>query len=108
MKRITIPEVRQHQWFQHKLPAYLNLPPEMIESQERCIDEVTNKPTNQPISSKNKFKSISTKTPSYLAYPSSMGKRLKHLVYCYYSCLLHDDDAVDDVVVVVIVDDDAN
>ena len=49
MKRITIPEVRQHQWFQHKLPAYLNLPPEMIESQERCIDEVTNqnKQTNQ-------------------------------------------------------------
>ena len=35
MKRITIPEVRQHAWFQHKLPAYLSLKPEDIESQER-------------------------------------------------------------------------
>jgi 5'-AMP-activated protein kinase catalytic alpha subunit len=39
MKRITIPEVRQHVWFQHKLPAYLALPPETIESQERYIDD---------------------------------------------------------------------
>lgn len=39
MKRITIAEVRQHQWFQHKLPAYLALPPDMIELQERYIDE---------------------------------------------------------------------
>jgi len=39
MKRITIAEVRQHQWFQHKLAAYLALPPEMIELQERYIDE---------------------------------------------------------------------
>ena len=37
-------EVRQHQWFLHKLPAYLALPPEMIESQERYIDkEIVNK-----------------------------------------------------------------
>ena len=50
MKRITIPEVRQHQWFQHKLPAYLNLPPEMIESQERCVDEeIVAKVCNLPI-----------------------------------------------------------
>ena len=39
MKRITIPEVRQHAWFLHKLPAYLALPPETIEMQERYIDE---------------------------------------------------------------------
>merc|ERR1711871_1503826 len=39
MKRITIPEVRRHVWFQHKLPAYLALPPEAIESQERYIDD---------------------------------------------------------------------
>lgn len=32
-------EVRQHQWFLHKLPAYLALPPEMIEGQERYIDQ---------------------------------------------------------------------
>lgn len=50
MKRITIPEVRQHQWFQHKLPAYLSLPPEMIESQERYIDEeIVAKVCNLPI-----------------------------------------------------------
>jgi len=39
MKRITIPEVRQHQWFQHKLAAYLSLQPAQIELQERYIDE---------------------------------------------------------------------
>lgn len=39
MKRITIPEIRQHPWFMHKLPSYLSLAPDMIESQERYIDE---------------------------------------------------------------------
>jgi 5'-AMP-activated protein kinase, catalytic alpha subunit len=39
MKRITIAEVRQHPWFQHKLPAYLSLPPDMIEVQHRYIDD---------------------------------------------------------------------
>jgi len=38
MKRSTIQEVRQHPWFQHKLPAYLALPPDSIEQQERCVD----------------------------------------------------------------------
>jgi 5'-AMP-activated protein kinase, catalytic alpha subunit len=38
IKRITINEVRQHPWYQHKLPSYLTLPPEMIEMQERYID----------------------------------------------------------------------
>lgn len=37
MKRITIPEIRQHPWFMHKLPSYLSLPPELIESQERYL-----------------------------------------------------------------------
>jgi len=39
IKRITIAEVRQHPWYQHKLPAYLTLPPAMIENSERYIDE---------------------------------------------------------------------
>ena len=39
MKRITIAGVRSHQWFQHKLPAYLALAPEAIEMQERFVDE---------------------------------------------------------------------
>mmetsp|Transcript_21099 Transcript_21099/g.26075 ORF Transcript_21099/g.26075 Transcript_21099/m.26075 type:complete len:712 (+) Transcript_21099:271-2406(+) len=38
MKRITIPEIRLHPWFQHKLPPYLRYPPEQIEKQERVID----------------------------------------------------------------------
>jgi 5'-AMP-activated protein kinase catalytic alpha subunit len=38
IKRITIAEVRQHPWYQHKLPAYLTLPPAAIEMQERYID----------------------------------------------------------------------
>lgn len=38
IKRITIAEVRQHPWYQHKLPAYLMLPPELIENQERYVD----------------------------------------------------------------------
>jgi 5'-AMP-activated protein kinase, catalytic alpha subunit len=38
MKRITMADVRAHHWFQHKLPAYLSLPPEAIELQEKKID----------------------------------------------------------------------
>lgn len=38
MKRITIPEIRLHPWFQHKLPPYLRHPPELMEKQERIID----------------------------------------------------------------------
>jgi 5'-AMP-activated protein kinase catalytic alpha subunit len=39
MKRITIPEIRLHPWFQHKLPPYLRHPPELIEKQERIVDQ---------------------------------------------------------------------
>lgn len=39
MKRITIPEIRLHPWFQHKLPPYLRHPPELMEKQERVIDQ---------------------------------------------------------------------
>jgi serine/threonine protein kinase len=39
MKRITIAEIRMHPWFQHKLPPYLRHPPELIEKQERIIDQ---------------------------------------------------------------------
>eukprot|EP00980_Cylindrotheca_fusiformis_P011914 scaffold2830_cov131-Cylindrotheca_fusiformis.AAC.35 len=38
MKRITIPEIRMHPWFQHKLPPYLRHPPELMEKQERVSD----------------------------------------------------------------------
>ena len=38
MKRITIPEIRLHPWFQHKLPPYLRHPPELMEKQERVVD----------------------------------------------------------------------
>mmetsp|Transcript_24133 Transcript_24133/g.29713 ORF Transcript_24133/g.29713 Transcript_24133/m.29713 type:complete len:707 (-) Transcript_24133:165-2285(-) len=38
MKRITIPEIRCHPWFQHKLPPYLRHPPEFMEKQERQVD----------------------------------------------------------------------
>jgi len=39
MKRITIAEIRVHPWFQHKLPPYLRHPPELMEKQERAVDE---------------------------------------------------------------------
>lgn len=39
IKRITIAEIRHHQWFLHKLPLYLSLAPDMIEIQERYIDD---------------------------------------------------------------------
>uniref|UniRef100_A0A7S3JSI0 non-specific serine/threonine protein kinase n=1 Tax=Aureoumbra lagunensis TaxID=44058 RepID=A0A7S3JSI0_9STRA len=41
MKRITVPEVRAHAWFQQKLPPYLRHPPERIENLERVIDDDT-------------------------------------------------------------------
>ncbi|CEG50273.1 camk camkl ampk protein kinase [Plasmopara halstedii] len=39
MKRITIPEIRQHPWFQIDLPPYLQHPPEIVEHQTFKIDE---------------------------------------------------------------------
>jgi len=41
MKRVTVPEVRAHAWFQQKLPPYLRHPPDRIENLERVIDEDT-------------------------------------------------------------------
>ena len=38
MKRMTIPEIRLHPWFQHKLPPYLRHPPDLIEKQDRVVD----------------------------------------------------------------------
>lgn len=50
IKRITIAEVRQHPWYQHKLPAYLTLPPALIEMQERYIDpEIVEKVCQLPL-----------------------------------------------------------
>ncbi|TMW58966.1 hypothetical protein Poli38472_007111 [Pythium oligandrum] len=39
MKRITIPEIRQHPWFQMDLPPYLQHPPEVVENETFKIDE---------------------------------------------------------------------
>jgi 5'-AMP-activated protein kinase catalytic alpha subunit len=41
LKRITIPEIRQHPWFQHKLPQYLHFTPDMLEQQEKVLDHET-------------------------------------------------------------------
>jgi 5'-AMP-activated protein kinase catalytic alpha subunit len=50
IKRITMSDVRQHPWYQHKLPAYLTLPPELIEMQERYLDqEIVEKVCQIPI-----------------------------------------------------------
>lgn len=39
MKRITMLDIRNHAWFQHKLPAYLSLTPDVIDMQDRYVDE---------------------------------------------------------------------
>ncbi|KAG6656320.1 hypothetical protein CIPAW_04G014400 [Carya illinoinensis] len=39
MKRMTIPEIRQHQWFQSHLPRYLAVPPPDTMQQAKKIDE---------------------------------------------------------------------
>ncbi|KAK4833849.1 hypothetical protein QYF36_012316 [Acer negundo] len=39
MKRITIPEIRQHHWFQAHLPRYLAVPPPDTMQQAKKIDE---------------------------------------------------------------------
>ncbi|KAL9391817.1 hypothetical protein Peur_015737 [Populus x canadensis] len=39
MKRMTIPEIRQHQWFQARLPRYLAVPPPDTMQQAKKIDE---------------------------------------------------------------------
>ncbi|KAJ9173251.1 hypothetical protein P3X46_016408 [Hevea brasiliensis] len=39
MKRMTIPEIRQHPWFQARLPRYLAVPPPDTTQQAKKIDE---------------------------------------------------------------------
>jgi 5'-AMP-activated protein kinase catalytic alpha subunit len=39
MKRVTIPEIRQHPWFQAHLPRYLAVPPPDTVQQAKKIDE---------------------------------------------------------------------
>jgi 5'-AMP-activated protein kinase, catalytic alpha subunit len=39
IKRITVPEIRRHGWFQHKLPPYLRRPPDLEDGQERIVDQ---------------------------------------------------------------------
>ncbi|ERM99072.1 SNF1-related protein kinase catalytic subunit alpha KIN10 [Amborella trichopoda] len=39
MKRMTIPEIRQHPWFQAHLPRYLAVPPPDTQQQAKKIDE---------------------------------------------------------------------
>ncbi|KAF8049773.1 hypothetical protein N665_2118s0003 [Sinapis alba] len=39
MKRVTIPEIRQHHWFQAHLPRYLAVPPPDTVQQAKKIDE---------------------------------------------------------------------
>ncbi|CAN1143605.1 SNF1-related protein kinase catalytic subunit alpha KIN10 [Linum perenne] len=39
MKRMTIPEIRQHPWFQARLPRYLAVPPPDTMQQAKKIDE---------------------------------------------------------------------
>uniref|UniRef100_A0A8R7U100 non-specific serine/threonine protein kinase n=1 Tax=Triticum urartu TaxID=4572 RepID=A0A8R7U100_TRIUA len=41
MKRITICEIRDHPWFQNRLPCYLAVPPPNIAQQAKMIDEDT-------------------------------------------------------------------
>lgn len=40
MKRMTIPEIRQHQWFQAHLPRYLAVPPPdtMQQAKKACLN----------------------------------------------------------------------
>lgn len=39
LKRITIPEIRDHPWFTNKLPVYLSLAPCRIEKEVNCSGE---------------------------------------------------------------------
>ncbi|KAH7279953.1 hypothetical protein KP509_37G045000 [Ceratopteris richardii] len=39
LKRITIPEIKQHPWFRVHLPRYLAVPPEDISQQVKRVDE---------------------------------------------------------------------
>jgi len=42
MKRITMSEIRAHPWFQHKLPSYLSMPPEVRVSGCQCLSMSAN------------------------------------------------------------------
>lgn len=44
MKRITIPEIKNHPWFQQRIPLYLTLTPAQLEDQSGRVDEEVNSP----------------------------------------------------------------
>jgi 5'-AMP-activated protein kinase catalytic alpha subunit len=40
MKRITIPEIREHPWFQYRLPRYLAVPPPDTAQQAKMVSHL--------------------------------------------------------------------
>ena len=86
MKRITIGDVRKHQWFQHKLPAYLALPPEAIEMQEKFVDEeVLTQTLSLPINGINE----SLARTAVLDPKQAEKKALLHEIKISYELLLY-------------------
>lgn len=87
MKRITIPEIRAHPWFQHKLPAYLSLPPAMIERRERVIDpEIVASVCNLTIRGVNHDLVMEAVTEKETKYTKKV--QLKHDLRVIYELLL--------------------
>jgi 5'-AMP-activated protein kinase catalytic alpha subunit len=81
MKRITIPEIRLHPWFQHKLPPYLRHPPELMEKQERTvdpqvIDEVMKLPFHKAYEHLNGTSSHNTISSSHIAQHPLISREL--------------------------------
>lgn len=46
MKRVTIPEIRQHTWFLNHLPRYLAVPPPDTTQQAKRVSSVLNLPSD--------------------------------------------------------------
>jgi serine/threonine protein kinase len=87
MKRITIPEIRAHPWFQHKLPAYLSFPPAMIERRERVIDpEIVTSVCNLNIRGVNHDLVVEAVTEKETKYTKKV--QLKHDLRVTYELLL--------------------
>ena len=89
MRRITFQEIRNHSWFQHKLPSYLMLPPEAIESQERFVDEeILSKVCELPLGSGGSTVSEGTVVEAISMKHASDSNRILHEVRVAYELLL--------------------
>jgi 5'-AMP-activated protein kinase catalytic alpha subunit len=63
VKRITIPEIRQHRWFQTHLPRYLAVsPPDTVEQAKKINEEIVQEVVNMGFDRNQVLESLRNRT----------------------------------------------